>query len=370
MEQLQPQPGRGERSFLAKAALVVVSLGELLIPSSTRAEPPLGGDSISPSAATDTLVSSFNPTTSDSQRSISQSDQLSALTMPDSPDAKGAWEPHTVLSPELRPESPRFLFGGGDYDPQAMRLFAAWGGGADARAVVISWASEARPQANFEHFAEAFQAAGGARPLKLPEFDELGGDFSLAKEAIRSASLVMLTGGDQRRLIEQLTASGIGQEIVRGIKRNRLIYGGTSAGTAITSPVMIFGPGTRPENYAQDQNAQNGSSFWMGSGLELITPKESASFVVEQHLLRAGRKDRLREAMSLSDSVKWGFGIDDGGCAIVTGRAGRMMLYGVSPERGVHVFRKTAERSIEPVTKLIAGSSLALSDISGHDPEP
>jgi hypothetical protein len=47
-----------------------------------------------------------------------------------------------------------------------------------------------------------------------------------------------------------------------------------------------------------------------------------------------------------------------------------MMLYGVGPERGVHVFRKNAERFIEPVTKLIAGNSLALSDISGHDPEP
>jgi cyanophycinase len=241
-----------------------------------------------------------------------------------------------------------------------MRLFAAWSGGKDGVVVAISWASETRPQANFDHFAEALEAAGGARPIKLPEFDEFGGDFQAAKRVIESASAVMVTGGDQHRLIKQLQASGLDRVISSRVKQNRLIYAGTSAGTAVASPVMIAGPGSVPAEHSSSGDAKNGSFFWMRGGSEVISSAQGSKIVVEQHFLRAKRLERLQEAMSLKESIKFGIGIDDGGCAVVTGRAGQMMLYGIGTERAVHVFCKTDSANIEKQQTLLSGNCYQL----------
>ncbi len=151
------------------------------------------------------------------------------------------------------------------------------------------------------------------------------------------------TGGDQTRIISLLRDATGGETPLLELIRRRLadgaVVGGTSAGAAVMSGVMIAGGDSftallePPAASYTDIAQQEGGRLALADGLALFPYG-----VVDQHFDRKARLGRLAQALLLSGEQR-GFGIDedtalvvdlDRGRGIVAGRGSVTVLSGVA----------------------------------------
>ncbi|HZV03011.1 MAG TPA: cyanophycinase [Planctomycetota bacterium] len=201
------------------------------------------------------------------------------------------------------------LCGGGDMPSSALELFGSWAGGAEARVLVIAWASRF-PEEAFERTAIALCEQGGAARA----------DASLAPPRTRAARAAFLaaldratgvffTGGDQKRIMD-----GLDDRLARRLRDTfdgGVAFGGTSAGTAIMSPLMIAG--------TRDPRRHDSSCVVVRPGLGFLP-----GTIVDQHFFRRRRHNRLFSLLLENERVH-GIGIDEGAALAVTGGRGRVL---------------------------------------------
>lgn len=108
-------------------------------------------------------------------------------------------------------------------------------------------------------------------------------------EALKNATAVWISGGDQKRLADRYVGTPIEQEL-HGVLHRGGIVGGTSAGAAIASKVMIAGGSTEP---------------MFGNGLQFLP-----NAIVDQHFSEKNRHERLAKAIEAHPS-RLGLGIDE-----------------------------------------------------------
>jgi cyanophycinase len=106
---------------------------------------------------------------------------------------------------------------------------------------------------------------------------------------MQDATAVWIAGGDQSRLADRLHNTVVYQELIRVMERGGIV-GGTSAGAAIASRIMISGGITHP-------------SLTTGWGL-------LPSMIVDQHFSQRGRFERLARAV-VQNPAQVGVGIDE-----------------------------------------------------------
>jgi cyanophycinase len=154
-----------------------------------------------------------------------------------------------------------------------------------------------------------------------PDVDESDWAVNGASEAlaavVRDLDAVWFTGGDQSRITEVLVNADGSQSPV--LKAIRAVYatgggiGGTSAGAAIQSAVMILG-GTSPaalrhgttDTYASMEEQEQGPLI-LGKGLGFFPHG-----IIDQHFDRKSRLGRLIVALlEKRDVVTHGYGIDE-----------------------------------------------------------
>jgi cyanophycinase len=121
---------------------------------------------------------------------------------------------------------------------------------------------------------------------------------------------VWLAGGDQTLLIEAYQGTAVERELHRLLARGGVI-GGTSAGAAVMSKVMIRGG---------NPLAEIGSGFGFLRGV-----------IVDQHLSERDRLPRLQGAVDRHPG-SLGLGIDEQTAVVVQGRVARVL-----GERQVHI---------------------------------
>lgn len=273
---------------------------------------------------------------------------------------------------------PRFLFGGGPPNAAALQEFWRAAGGSEARIVVIGWGSTVSDEyyrkfsdALAEAVLQAFESSGiesehvQIAMQKMPDLDELDGDADGAIELLRNATAVFFLGGDQVRLMQALSITGVGEVIRESIDAGLLVHAGTSAGTAIGSRAMIGGYGDPPTNLSDamftrisDSRINNDGqhedrSFFVGEGLALVPD----NVVIEQHLSRDGRRQRLQHAVKSLPGIEWGVGIDDSMAALWLGDE---LVKAIGPT-GVLIVRKTGDDLVEEVAWLQHGEVFDLS---------
>ena len=209
---------------------------------------------------------------------------------------------HDANAPEPLPplEGTLFLHGGGMVDPEMRSLFVKLSGGAQSRIVVIPTADTSEPldakkievwQAS-EPKSVAFLHAESRQEVAALDCDEL----------LANATAVWFSGGKQTRLVDIYGDTKVEASIKRLLARGGVV-GGTSAGTAIASKLMLV-----------YDEFKTGFDFLPGT-------------IVDQHFLAKNRLKRLQNAVDLhSDQV--GFGIDEKTAMIVRGR--RIEVAGVS----------------------------------------
>jgi cyanophycinase len=184
------------------------------------------------------------------------------------------------------------IVGGGNTPPEAHRKLVEFGGGTQARVVIVPFASG---QTNAgESSIVAFRPFKPQSIEVLPETNRLA-----ARAALERATAIWFPGGEQQRLMDKLGALNL-LELIRTRHAQGAAVGGTSAGAAVMSKTMIAGSGKKPDD---PPLITTGLGLW-------------PEVIVDQHFVKRGRESRLRRAVALHPQLT-GVGIDEGTAVIV-----------------------------------------------------
>jgi cyanophycinase len=195
------------------------------------------------------------------------------------------------------PESagPLIIAGGGPTDSIHGATLALLG--ASPAVVVIPHASS-HPMRGVSA-VEMWLAAGAARATLLDPLDHEG-----AKERLGAADLIWFSGGSQKALFKAVEAAGLA-ETLRALHAGGTAIGGTSAGAAIMSKLMISGK-PKPESLRSGaMRALRGLEFWPAA-------------IVDQHFVERSRESRLLTAV-LDHPELLGVGVSESTAVIVRG---------------------------------------------------
>jgi cyanophycinase len=179
--------------------------------------------------------------------------------------------------------------------------FVSLAGGADATIAVISTASSLGLEAG-ERYRAIFGGLGvrKVRPLHAVTRPQANDDGAV--RAVRDATGVFLTGGNQLRLSAVVAGTRIGDAIHRANDRGAVLAGTSAGASAMASHMMAFGrPGESPKN----RMAQ------LAAGLGILP-----GLVIDQHFSQRGRIGRLLSVIAHSPSLL-GIGLDEDTCAVV-----------------------------------------------------
>ncbi|MBX7221021.1 MAG: cyanophycinase [Blastocatellia bacterium] len=218
------------------------------------------------------------------------------------------------------------LVGGGERDAAAMTRFVEWAGGAKARLLVIPWAS-GEPQESAAALSKDLAAFHPASIEVAPVAAQMGNsvDKSRFVTQVQQATGVFFTGGDQARIMDVLADSALLQ-MLQERYRAGVVFGGTSAGTAVMSPVMITGEG--------DFTVIDGEKVVTRPGLGLL-PR----VILDQHFIKRQRENRLFGLVARHPD-HLGIGIDEDTALLVTDNrfaevvgATQVMIVEATPQR-------------------------------------
>ena len=213
----------------------------------------------------------------------------------------------------LIPGGTLVLVGGGKMPAQAREAFVAEARKGSGKLVVIP-SADTSSQAKSP--AELLREWAGDFP-EAAIMDCASRDEALKPGSARlleQAQAVWIDGGEQRRLAQLYQGTPVEQGLKDLLRRGGVV-GGTSAGAAIVSRVMIASQGNQPDEP------------WMGTGLDLL-PR----VIVDQQFSQRARKARLATAVKANPRLV-GLGIDEGTALMVNRRL--MAVVGTGSVHGV-----------------------------------
>jgi cyanophycinase len=193
------------------------------------------------------------------------------------------------------------LLGGGARPPEALSRFAEWAGGQKARILVIGWASS-DPEESFDSLRDDFAPYRPDR-MDLAPSPPLGpGAKADLSRQIERATGVFFAGGDQGRIMDVLRDTSL-LDALRARYTAGVVFGGTSAGTACMSSLMITGDG--------DFTVIDADSVGVRAGLGLLP-----NVILDQHFIKRQRQNRLF-GLILRHPGRLGLGIDEDSALLV-----------------------------------------------------
>jgi cyanophycinase len=190
------------------------------------------------------------------------------------------------------------IVGGGEMPASVIEAFVKSAGGAKGSLVVVPTASTYADKEPEKSTIDLWQKRGMGRVSVLHSRSREKANEAEFVKPLKEATAVWLGGGDQKRLTDAYKNTLVEKEMHQLLQRGGTI-GGTSAGAAVMSRLMITG-GKAP--------AQIGEGFGFLPG-----------GVVDQHFLKRDRVDRLLDVLHRHPGW-FGLGIDEGTAAIVQGR--------------------------------------------------
>ena len=202
---------------------------------------------------------------------------------------------------------PLFIVGGGRQPDVLVERFVALSGGPeDARIAVIPLASS-DPAGSGSGKVEHFREFGADAFVLLTTGAEASSPAVV--ERLATATGIWFTGGDQSRITSALDGTPA-LEAIRARNRQGVPIGGTSAGAAIMSPLMITGSqyreGVDTVGYYGDEFPRIARDvIEMVPGFGLLP-----GVIVDQHFVQRERHNRLLSAV-LERPTHIGLGIDE-----------------------------------------------------------
>ena len=228
---------------------------------------------------------------------------------------------------------PRLVLVGGGVTRPGIERIVQWGGGKNARILVVTWASD-DPNFTYGHLSKNF---GSFSPDSVEEAvryedlidaeNELVADHFL--DSLNRVTAVFFSGGSQDRIMEVLKKYPAFEKRIRQQFESGVVFGGTSAGTAIMSRTMLTcHDGSRPEE------------FRITRGLGLLPP----NIIVDQHFdTRPFRETRLKFSLERDSRASWGVGIYESAVLAVDGNEMEVIA------GKVQLFRKAVSERLETI---------------------
>ncbi len=200
------------------------------------------------------------------------------------------------------------IIGGGERTDEIMKKFIELAGGKDATVVVFPMASTVSEEVGIEQ-AEQIKKFGVKESFYLNiNADAANQDSTVAKLA--KVTGIFYSGGDQVLLTAALLNTKV-QDRIHEIYKNGGVVGGTSAGAAVMSKIMLTG------NELLNKDS-SGAFFSLLKGN--IETKEGFGFVtnavIDQHFVKRRRHNRLISVV-LEHPKLIGIGIDESTSIIV-----------------------------------------------------
>ncbi len=200
-----------------------------------------------------------------------------------------------VAGTKLGP-GPVIAVGGGGTTDGIVRKTLELAGGDKAVVVVLPQASA---ESDGKESAQMWRD-GGAREARVVDF----GDAGRARAALEAATLIWIPGGDQNRFMKAIAGTGL-DDVIRERHRAGVAVGGTSAGAAVLSKVMITGDADLESLGSGKTITADGLGIWPDA-------------IVDQHFLRRQRHNRLI-SLVLDRPTLVGVGVDEATAAILVG---------------------------------------------------
>lgn len=186
------------------------------------------------------------------------------------------------------------LIGGGSKPVQVMKKFVELAGGQEAAIVVFPTASAEADTGDY--YRELFGELGCTRVSVAEVHSQADADDPELAQVVREAGGIWFAGGDQSRITDALNGTVVGASVREAFDRGGVV-GGTSAGTACQSGLMITGEG--------DFSVLTADNVELVEGLGLF-----AGVVVDQHFLARSRHNRLISVV-LEHPELLGVGVDE-----------------------------------------------------------
>lgn len=189
------------------------------------------------------------------------------------------------------------ICGGGRMPDPITDRFVELAGGKDARLVVIPTASSDQALPTLDEVRNTWQSREIGQVSMLHTRNRERADDAQFVEPLNDATAVWFNGGQQSRIAAAYVGTAVEAELYKLLKRGGTI-GGTSAGAAIQSKVMIQSGAREPD---------------IGQGFDLLK-----NAIVDQHFLQRNRLARSIAAVRAHPKCI-GIGIDEGTAVVVTG---------------------------------------------------
>ncbi len=202
-----------------------------------------------------------------------------------------------------------FIIGGGERPDSLMTHFVELGGGKDAKILIVPYAS------GDIHDTGQYQRDGFKRMgCTSVEYISVSKEDIETKEALdklEGVTAVFFSGGDQNRLTDMLLGTKF-LEKIKEIYREGGVVGGTSAGAAVMSKIMLTGEEKNvPERREGDFSYIKRGTVQTAEGFGFV---ESA--IIDQHFIIRKRENRLL-SLVLQQPDLVGIGIDEATAIIV-----------------------------------------------------
>jgi cyanophycinase len=202
-----------------------------------------------------------------------------------------------LAAPPDVPKGHLVAVGGGNTSADIVKKALDLAGGAKARVLIIPQASEL-PDSG-ERSAK-YWGENGATTVSVLSL----ADKELAFGQVKQADLIWMPGGDQNRLMKALADTGV-PEAIRQRYRAGATVGGTSAGAAVLSGVMLTGDANLTVIRQGNTKTADGLDVWPGA-------------IVDQHFIKRQRFNRLLSAVMDRPELV-GIGVDESTAAVLTG---------------------------------------------------
>lgn len=202
-----------------------------------------------------------------------------------------------AAAPGAEPKSHLVVVGGGGVPDVILQRAIALAGGPAAPIVVLPQASEL---ADTGDVAVAMWTKAGATNVRWLGLKDLAAD----RQAIDGASLIWFPGGDQNKLTRALEGTSL-PEAIRARYAAGAVVGGTSAGAAVMSAVMLTGDADLQSITMGATKTAPGFALWPEA-------------IVDQHFLKRQRHSRLISVI-MDHPQLVGVAIDERTAAIVSG---------------------------------------------------
>ncbi|HEY0061147.1 MAG TPA: cyanophycinase [Telluria sp.] len=190
---------------------------------------------------------------------------------------------------------------------EVLQRFMALAGGADAPIVVLTAASKV-PHDVWEMYETAFADLGARQVQHVVTLERADAEKRDVAELVKGAKGVLMTGGDQKRLMAILGGSAIETAMRHAFTNNGACIAGTSAGASALCAHMVA--------EGKAELAPEKDAVRLGKGMGFVN-----GVIVDQHFSQRHRINRLLSTITQHPFLM-GAGIDENTALIVQPKVG------------------------------------------------